>query len=114
MKVRFKVSSLKFVRFFVESVDIIGSRKSEKLRRLVKVKRPSRSMRRKVNTTQIPLTNFFILFDRFYRQISTFFKYHIINNYWMRLSMISGIIKTSCLCYLSQPSASADNTDTRF
>jgi len=25
--------------------------------------------------------------------------------------MISWIIKTSCLCYLSQPSASADNTD---
>ena len=35
MKVRFKVSSLKFVRFFVESVDSIGSRKSEKLRRLL-------------------------------------------------------------------------------
>ena len=35
----------------------------------------------------------------------------IINNYWMRLSMISWIIKTSCLCYLPQPSASADNTD---
>ena len=25
--------------------------------------------------------------------------------------MISWIIKTSCLCYLPQPSASADNTD---
>ena len=30
MKVRFKVSSLKFVRFFVNSVDLKGSRKSEK------------------------------------------------------------------------------------
>ena len=28
--------------------------------------------------------------------------------------MISWIIKTSCLCYLPQPSASADNTDTKF
>ena len=28
--------------------------------------------------------------------------------------MISWIIKTSCLCYLSQPSASADNTDLGF
>ena len=47
MKVRFKVSSLKFVPFFVESVDVIGSRKSAKLRRLLKVKRPSKSTRRK-------------------------------------------------------------------
>ena len=29
-------------------------------------------------------------------------------------SMISWIIKTSCLCYLPQPSASADNTDLGF
>ena len=28
--------------------------------------------------------------------------------------MISWIIKTSCLCYLPQPSASADNTDLSF
>ena len=28
--------------------------------------------------------------------------------------MISWIIKTSCLCYLPQPSASADNTDLGF
>ena len=28
--------------------------------------------------------------------------------------MISRIIKTSCLCYLPQPSASADNTDLGF
>ena len=28
--------------------------------------------------------------------------------------MISWIIKTSCLCYLTQPSASADNTDLGF
>ena len=28
--------------------------------------------------------------------------------------MISRIIKTSCLCYLRQPSASADNTDFGF
>lgn len=55
MKVRFKVSSLKFVRLFVESEDFIGSRKSEKLRRSLKVKRPSRSIRQKVNTSQIPL-----------------------------------------------------------
>ena len=55
MKVRFKVSWFKFVRFFVESGDFIGSRKSEKLRRSLKVKRPSRSTRRKVNTSQIPL-----------------------------------------------------------
>ena len=48
MKVRFKVSSLKFVRFFVESGDFIGSRKSEKLKRALKVKRPSRSTRRVV------------------------------------------------------------------
>ena len=54
MKVMFKVSPLKFVRFFVESVDLISSRKSEKLRTLLKVKRPSRSTRRKVNTTQMP------------------------------------------------------------
>ena len=47
MKVRFMVFSLKFVRFFVESVDFKGSRKSEKLRRLLKVKRPSRSTRQK-------------------------------------------------------------------
>ena len=57
MKVRFKVSSLKFVRFFVKSGDFIGSRKSEKLRGSLKVKRPSRSTRRKVNTSQIPLSN---------------------------------------------------------
>ena len=64
MKVRFKVSSLKFVRFFVESGDFIGSRKSETLRRSLKVKRPSKSTRRKVNTSQIPLSNLFILFRR--------------------------------------------------
>ena len=64
MKVCFKVSSLKFVRFFVESGDFIGSRKSEKLGRSLKVKRPSRSTRRKVNTSQIPLSNLFILFRR--------------------------------------------------
>ena len=28
--------------------------------------------------------------------------------------MISSILKTSCLCYLPQPSASADNTDLGF
>ena len=28
--------------------------------------------------------------------------------------MISLIIKTSCLCYMPQPSASADNTDLGF
>jgi len=28
--------------------------------------------------------------------------------------MISWMIKTSCLCYLPQPSASADNTDLGF
>ena len=28
--------------------------------------------------------------------------------------IISRIIKTSCLCYLPQPSASADNTDLGF
>ena len=28
--------------------------------------------------------------------------------------MISWIIKTSCLCYLPQPSGSADNTDLVF
>ena len=33
MKVRFKVSSLKFVPFFVNSVDLNGSRKSEKLQK---------------------------------------------------------------------------------
>ena len=32
----------------------------------------------------------------------------------IRLSMTSWIIKTSCLCYLPQPSASADNTDLGF
>ena len=63
MKVRFMVSSLKFVRFFVESVDFKVSRKSEKLRRLLKVKRPSRSTMQKVNATQIQLSNLFILFD---------------------------------------------------
>jgi len=35
-----------------------------------------------------------------------------INEFGFR--MISLIIKTSCLCYLPQPSASADNTDLRF
>ena len=63
MKVRFKVSSSKFVRFFVDSGEFIGSRKSEKLRRSLKVMRPSRSTRRKVNTSQIPLSNLFILFS---------------------------------------------------
>ena len=63
MKVRFKVSSSKFVRFFVDSGEFIGSRKSEKLRRSLKVMRPSRSTRRKVNTSQITLSNLFILFS---------------------------------------------------
>ena len=35
MKVRFKVSSLKFVRFFVNSVDFNGSRKSEKVQKKI-------------------------------------------------------------------------------
>ena len=38
MKVRFKVSSLKFVRFFVNSVDFNGSRKSEKLQKKKKTR----------------------------------------------------------------------------
>ena len=37
-----------------------------------------------------------------------------INNYWMRLSMISWLIKTWCLCYLPKTSALADNTDLGF
>ena len=57
-----------FLRFFSKSVDFdevlvmyvrvlsrTFSRKSEKLRRCLKVKRPSWSTRRKVNTTQITL-----------------------------------------------------------
>ena len=39
----------------------------------------------------------------------------IINNYWIRFSHdINWIIKTLCLCYLPQCSASADNTDLGF
>ena len=35
MKVRFEISSSKFVRFFVNSVDFNGSRKSEKLQKKI-------------------------------------------------------------------------------
>ena len=40
---------------------------------------------------------------------------HSLETYWVRLSMMSWIIKTEvCLCYLPRLSASADNTDARF
>ena len=55
-------------RFFVNSVDLKiqgSSRKSEKLRRSSGRQRQQASTRRKVNITKIPLSNFFILFDRF-------------------------------------------------
>ena len=51
-----------------ESVDFIGSRKSEQRRR----RAPSRSTRRRVNTTQIQLSNLFIV------SVNLRIKYHII------------------------------------